>query len=120
MRKFVKGIVIGTVAAVFGATAVFAAGTGNDIGSGTGSSTVQGSSVSSSVPGGVSTACPWCREEGHCYQDLDNDGICDYPSAYTGGTFTGHHGQGSYHHSFRSGHYNFGQGCSSGCHGICR
>lgn len=116
MRKFVKGIVIGTAAAVLGATAVFAAGTGSDIGSGT----VQGSSVSSSVPDGVSTACPWCREDGHCYQDLDNDGICDYHTAYTGEKFTGHHGQGNYHHSFRSGHYNFGQGCSSGCHGICR
>ena len=72
MKKFVKGCIIGTAVVVLGTTAVFAAGAGTGTGSGTGSRAVQGSSSSSAVvPGDASTACPWCREDGHCYQDLD-------------------------------------------------
>ena len=97
MKKFVKGCIIGTAVVVLGTTAVFAAGAGTGTGSGTGSGAVQGSSSSSAVvPGDASTACPWCREDGHCYQDLDNDGVCDYYNAYTG------------------------QNRSFGCHGFCR
>ena len=98
MKKFVKGFIIGTAVVVLGTTAVFAAGAGTGTGSGTGSGAVQGSSSSSAVvPGDVSTACPWCREDGHCYQDLDND-----------------------HHGFQGGHHNSGQNRSFGCHGFCR
>lgn len=121
MKKFAKGLIIGTAVAVFGATAVFAAGTGADTGNRTGSGTVQGSSSSSAVvPGDASTACPWHRENGHCYQHLDNDGICGYYNAYTGENFTGHHGQEGSHHGFQGGHHNSGQNRSSGCHGFCR
>lgn len=121
MKKFVKGFIIGTAIVVLGTTAVFAAGAGTGTGSGTGSGAVQGSSSSSAVvPGDASTACPWCREDGHCYQDLDNDGVCDYYNAYTGENFTGHHGQESSHHGFQGGHHNSGQNRSFGCHGFCR
>ena len=120
MKKFVKGFIIGTVFVVLGATAVFAAGTGTGIGTGTeaGSGTSLGTSVSS-VPENVST-CPWCQKEGHCFQDLDNDGVCDYYNSYTEENFTGHHRQESAHHGFQNRHHNSGQNCSSGYHGFCR
>ena len=121
MKKFAKGILIGTAVVVLGTTAVFAAGAGTGTGSGTGSGAVQGSSSSSAVvPGNASTACPWCREDGHFYQDLDKDGVCDYYNAYTGENFSGHHGQESSHHGFQGGHHNSGQNRSSRCHGFCR
>lgn len=112
MKKFAKGFIIGTAVVVLGATAVFA----TDTGTGTGSADIS----SAVVPGDVSAACPWCREDGHCHQDLDNDGVCDYYNAYTGENFTGRHGQESTHHGFQDRHHNFGQNWSFGCHGFCR
>lgn len=119
MKKFAKGFLIGTAIVVLGATAVFAAGTGAGTGTGTGSGTFRESSASS-ASGNFSAACPWCLEDGHCYQDLDNDGVCDYYNADTRGNFTGHHGQESSRHGFQGGHHNSGQNRSSGCHGFCR
>lgn len=120
MKKFAKGLIIGTAVVVLGATAVFAAGTGSSTGNGTNSGAVQGSSSSAAAAENIGSACPWCQEDGHCYQDLDNDGVCDYYNTYTGENISGHHRQENAHHGFQNGHHNSGQSCSSGYHGFCR
>lgn len=123
MKKFVKGLIIGTAVVVLGATAVFAAGTGSSTGSSTGNGTnsraVQGSSSSAAAAENIGSACPWCQEDGHCYQDLDNDGVCDYYNTYAGANTVEHHRQENSHHGFQNGHHNSGQSCSSGYHGFC-
>ena len=117
MKKFVKALIIGTAIVVLGATAVFAAGAGNGSGSGTGrraNQASQESSVSAAAPGNIS-----CREDGRCYQDLDNDGVCDYYNTYTGGD-SARQQQAEGRCGFQNGRRSAGRGCSSRCWGFCR
>lgn len=126
MRRLVKGFIIGTAIVVLGTTAVFAAGNGAGPGRGQNNSqsaaSLSGDSVSSTATGsdstsGTGTYCQWCQDRDHCYNDLDNDGVCDYYKNCTGENCNNNCTQNSFYSGTSSGHHGMGQ--NRGHHGAC-
>lgn len=126
MKRFVKGFMIGTAIVVLGTTAVFAAGNGAGAGRGQNNSqsaaSLSANSASSAVTGsgstsGTGTYCQWCQDRDHCYNDLDNDGVCDYYKNCTGENCNNDCTRDGSYSGISGGHHGMGQ--HGGHHGTC-
>lgn len=61
----------------------------------------------------TNSVCGYCRSSGHCFNDSDGDGICDYyktdTSLNNNGSHNICHGYGTSHHSEQDHNYNYSQ-----------